>query len=246
MRIPALITVRSASSRLPDKCFLPFGTGSVIEHVVKRAAKGGLDPILCTTVESSDDRIAAIAEARGVKLFRGVVANKLRRWRDCCRAFDLEAFHTVDADDPFFDPEEMADSFALLRNGGWDMVCPSESSASGGGTVGYSLRADAVEKAVAIAGEGEDVDTEMMWWHVDKVPDLRKTTLADRRAGFPSVRLTLDYIEDYWLLASVLRMVSPGAPRADIDALFARNPDLHAVNWFRNGQWAATQATKRV
>lgn len=244
--ITGLITVRSASSRLPSKCYLPFGDGCVLEHVIRRAKAAGIDPIVCTTIEAEDDRIAVIAEAEGARLFRGVVANKLRRWRDCCREFGLDSFHTVDADDPFFDGEEMKASHRMLLDEGWDMVAPTQSSSAGAASVGYSLRAEIIEKAVAIAGEGEDVDTEMMWFHVNKVPGLKSTVLPENRPTPITARVTLDYEEDYWLLVSVLRMVGATASREDVDALFHRNPDLYKVNWFRNDDWAAGQESKKV
>ena len=40
----AIITVRSESSRLPRKCFLPFGKMSVIEHIIKRTKHYNLEP----------------------------------------------------------------------------------------------------------------------------------------------------------------------------------------------------------
>ena len=102
MKIPAFITVRSSSTRLPEKCFLPFGEGSVLEHIIKRVRHYDLDPIICTTIEKSDDPIVELAKKCNVKFFRGPVANKLLRWSQCCEHFDLESFHSVDADDPFF------------------------------------------------------------------------------------------------------------------------------------------------
>ena len=103
MKIPAFITVRSSSTRLPEKCFLPFGTGSVLEHVIRRVKHYDLDPIVCTTTEVTDDTIIELAKKCNVKFFRGPVENKLLRWSQCCEHFDLESFHSIDADDPFFD-----------------------------------------------------------------------------------------------------------------------------------------------
>jgi len=243
--IPCLVTVRSASTRLPSKRFLPFGDGTVLEHVIRRAKHFGLDPIVCTTVEAADDEIAAIARREDVRCFRGSATHKLKRWRDCCRRFDLTAFHSLDADDPFFDGDEVRRSFALLVEG-WDMIAPTPSSLAGGASVGYSLGRAVVEKACAIAGEDDALDTEMMWYYVEKAPDLRKTILSETDDMPVRVRLTLDYEEDYWLLASVLRMTGAFAPRAAISDLFRRNPDLYRINWFRNEEWKAGQIAKEI
>ena len=243
--IPGLVTVRTSSSRLPQKCLLPFGEDcNVLQHILRRARAFGIEPIVCTSVDPGDDVIEALARAEGARCFRGSLVNKLKRWSDCAQAFGLECFHTVDADDPFFDGAEMRRSLALLREGGWDMVAPTESSSAGGASVGYSLTAAVVARAVA--GLDAETDTEMMWYHVAKVPGLKKTVLPEIDPAPVKARLTLDYAEDYWLLDSIRRMVGTLAPRPAVDELLRRNPDLYKINWFRNEEWAAGQAAKRV
>ncbi len=243
MRIPSFITVRTSSNRLPKKCLLPFGNGNVLEHIIRRAKHYNLDVIICTSVDKSDDIIQLIAEKKDVKCFRGSMLNKLKRWRDCCDYFDIEKFHTVDADDPFFDGELMKKSFMLL-NKGYDMVCPTESSSAGAATVGYSLTRDIINKASELTEENED--TEMMWYYVNKVEGLRKIILPEQEPNQIKVRLTLDYEEDYWLLQTVRRIVGNLASRKDVENLFRRNPDLHKVNWFRNEEWKKGQLAKKV
>ncbi len=243
--IPGLVTVRTSSSRLPAKCLMPFGDGgNVLEHIIRRARHAHIDPIVCTSTDPSDDVIEAIAQAEGVRCFRGSLANKLKRWADCATHFGLDAFHSVDADDPFFDGVEMHRSMAFLADGGWDMVAPTESSAAGGASVGYSLTTDIVRRAAQ--GLDDETDTEMMWYHVAKVPGLKKATLPEIDPSPVKVRLTLDYPEDYWLLESIRRMVGNLAPRPAVDDVLRRNPDLYKVNWFRNDEWAAGQAAKKV
>jgi spore coat polysaccharide biosynthesis protein SpsF len=241
--IPGFVTVRTSSTRLPAKCLLPFGGGNVLEHIIFRARAFGVEPIICTSIDDSDDVIEQIAGTEGVRCFRGSLFNKLKRWSDCAAHFSLEAFHTVDADDPFFDGEEMRASMSLLSKGQVDMVCPSIVSSGGGGSVGYSLTADLVKRAVA--GLPDDADTEMMWYYLEKIPGLCRIVLPDNPLTPSRLRLTLDYEEDYWLLESVRRMVGNLAPRCEIDQLFASNPDLHKVNWFRNAEWKMAQMARK-
>ena len=239
--IPAFITVRSQSSRLPNKCFLPFGEGSVIEHVVRRALHFGLDPIICTTREPADDKILELVSAFGVKCFRGPTDNKLLRWIECCKFFRLKAFHSVDADDPFFCGDEVRRSFELLQSG-LDMVAPSPSSSAGGATVGYSLTADIVSRANE--GLTEGTDTEMMWSFIERVPGLNKVVLEDPVIDIIRARLTLDFYEDYVLLETLRLLVGNLATRAEIASVIERNPDLVKVNAFRSAEWSAKQKAK--
>ena len=92
MKISSIVTVRVASSRLPGKCLLQFGKDTVLNFVIKRAIDGGLDPIICTTKNSEDDILEKIGEDFKIKTFRGSVNNKLLRWRDCCKYYNIEKF----------------------------------------------------------------------------------------------------------------------------------------------------------
>jgi spore coat polysaccharide biosynthesis protein SpsF len=240
--ISGLITVRTSSTRLPNKCLLPFGDGNVLEHIIRRTLAYGITPIVCTSIDCSDDIIERIAVKEGVKFFRGSLVNKLKRWSDCAEQFELETFHTIDADDPFFDGDEIKKSMELLRVGLYDVVYPTESSSAGGASVGYSLTAEIVKRASNTIPV--DADTEMMWYYIEKIPNIRMQVLPDEQSLKFSVRLTLDYEEDYWLLCSVRRILGNLALRSEVNKLFLRNPDLYLVNFFRNQEWKSAQLAK--
>jgi len=242
MDISAFITVRTSSTRLPQKCLLPFGDGNVLEHVIRRAKYFKLNPIVCTTDESVDDVIEKIALQEEVPCFRGSTTHKLKRWLDCCDAFGLTSFHSVDADDPFFDGELVKKSMQLLAKG-FDVVAPTISSSNGSATVGYSLTRNIIRRACELT---QSDDTEMMWYYLEKVPGLKKAILPEENVDSIKVRLTLDYEEDYWLLRSVQRILGSLASRQEIDHLFHRNPELHQLNWFRNDEWQQGQLAKRI
>jgi len=241
MKIPAFITVRSSSTRLPEKCFLPFGKGPILEHIIRRVKHYDLDPIVCTTTEDSDDAIVDLAKKCNVKFYRGPIANKLLRWSQCCEYFSLDSFHSVDADDPFFCGDEVKRSHELLQTG-FDMVAPSPSSSSGGATVGYSLTADVVKQASL--GTSDDLDTEMMWSYVEKVSDIKKTILSDPHENVIRDRMTLDYYEDYIFLEAIRLLIGNMGAREDLYNLLKNNPDLSRINAFRSEEWSQNQKEK--
>ena len=241
--VNALITVRSTSSRLPAKCFLPFGGGSVLEHVIRRCLHFDLRPIVCTTRNRDDDAIEVLAIRLGVECYRGPTENKILRWSECCQHFNLDSFHSVDADDPFFDGDEIKASMRLLKEGPYDMVSPTVSSSAGGASVGYSLTAEVVKRASDAIPI--DADTEMMWYYMEKIQNIRTQVLPEEKPLPFKVRLTLDYEEDYWLLESVRRISGNFAKRQEINHLFLTNPDLYKINWFRNEAWQAGQIAKQ-
>ncbi|MDA8687865.1 hypothetical protein N9L98_02245 [bacterium] len=239
--IDVLITVRSNSNRLPNKCFKTFGDYTVIEHVIRRSIHFGLNPIVCTTLEKNDDKIFNLTKKLGIQCFRGPTENKLLRWSQCCKFFNITKFHSVDADDPFFCADEVKRSMNLLKEG-IDVVTPSHSSSSGGATVGYSLTSEIVNRSCR--GLPIKTDTEMMWSYLDKVPGVKKIIMSDPVENNITARLTLDYVEDYILLEAIRLIVGNFANRAQIAKLLNTNPDLKKINDFRTKEWSENQIAK--
>tara|TARA_Y100000768_G_C23980855_1_gene685697 strand:+ start:2141 stop:2893 length:753 start_codon:yes stop_codon:yes gene_type:complete len=242
-KIPGFITVRTSSTRLPNKCFLPFGERcNVLQHIIRRSKHYNIEPIVCTSTDSSDDLIENTAKKEGVKYFRGSLVNKLKRWADCASHFNINAFHTIDADDPFFDGNEIKISMKKLSDGNFDVITPTESSNNGGGSVGYSLKSNIIKKALERIDK--DTDTEMMWVFLEKVKNVKVFNLPENFHRPKKLRLTLDFEEDYHLLKFVQNILGCTVERKKVDDLFFNNPDLHKINWFRNSQWKELQNDK--
>jgi spore coat polysaccharide biosynthesis protein SpsF (cytidylyltransferase family) len=233
--VPGLILVRSTSTRLPRKCFLPFGEGCVLEHVADRAIHFGFDPVICTTDEQADAGIAELSKKKGWKVFRGSTNDKIRRLRDACDALKIEKFVTIDADDPFFDPEADHAIFGML-DGDLDFVTPPQDYYCG--SVGYAVRKPILDRAIK---EFDTSDSEMMWKIIERLSGVRIAEFASPKRDMTQIRLTLDYEEDYHILLAVLRILGHNPKAEDIGALFRRNPDLHKINWFRQNMWKENQ-----
>jgi len=240
MVIHSFVSARINSSRLPNKCLLPFGNCNVLEHGIRRAKENGLNPIVCTPSSNENDLIAEIAMKENVPCFRGHNDDRLRRWLNCALENNIDAFHTVDVDDPFFDPEMMKLSFLTLLENNLDYVEPTKLSSDGNACVGYSLKTSFLLKACSLYSEGEN--SELLWNYLEAVED-RKSEILVQSKNFSSVnaRLTLDYEEDYWLLSSICRILGNQATRKDVDDLLTANPNFKNINWFRNNQWKERQ-----
>jgi len=231
--IPGLILVRTRSTRLPMKCFLPFGDGAVIEHVVRRAEYFGFRPIICTTDHFTDNDLYGLACNNRWEAFRGSEQDKIKRLRDACDHFEIDKFVTIDADDPFFDAALDVAIYEDLKS--YDFVEPPSNYYCG--SAGFGVKKHVLCKAI------EQFDTsksEMMWKLIEKIPDIKIST-KKKPKDMPKIRLTLDYEEDYHILLFVLRMLGPYADSVQIENLFKKNPDLYKINWFREEQWKERQ-----
>jgi len=240
--IYGFITVRTSSTRLPKKCLMPFGKKRVLDHIINRCLAFNIEPIVCTSTHESDNVIYDIAIENNVKCFRGSLVNKLKRWADCAVKFNVNYFHTIDADDPFFDGEEVQLSMNKLINDGFDVVTPTDSSSNGGGSVGYSLKSSIVIKAVK--NLDTNTDTEMMWAFLEKINNIKINNLEENFDRPKKLRLTLDFYEDYVLLKFIVDLLGTETPRSSVDQIFFRNPDLYKLNWFRNSEWKQSQNNK--
>jgi spore coat polysaccharide biosynthesis protein SpsF len=239
----AFLTVRTKSTRLPEKCLLPFGPTNVLGHVISRAKFFNIEPVVCTSLDSSDDKIEDYCRQYNFNFFRGSFENKLTRWLDCARYFDVTNFHTLDVDDPFFDHLQVFESMSMLNSTNMDVVYPTNISSTGSASVGYSIRTRYLEEMSSEILAVEQI--EMVDVFFKKHNFSKNITLTSKYLEMQSVRLTLDYQEDYWLLRFILNECGPNCTRSEIQDLFTRNPDLYKINWFRNSDWEKNQSRIR-
>ena len=96
----AIVTVRNSSSRLPNKAIMKVKSDlKAIEIVIKRAKKTGFPVILATSISKDDDIFEEIAKKNNIEIFRGSLLNKIKRWFDCFKEFDIKNSLLVDGDD---------------------------------------------------------------------------------------------------------------------------------------------------
>ena len=232
----ALILVRVGSTRLPEKCLLPFGNGTVLEHVCRRTEFFGFTPIISTTKDSGDNPVVALGKQNGWQVFCGEIDNKIGRLRDTCDYFGIKKFITIDADDPFFDGKANMESLERLISSNLDMVKPPKDYYCG--SMGFALTLEILERAVK---ERDTSNSEMMWTLIESLNELKYETFSPPIRGMTKIRLTLDFIEDYHILCFILRELGPFVTPEHIKNFFNRNPDLFKLNWFRQEDWAKRQ-----
>lgn len=243
-----LITVRTGSSRLPNKCLLKFGeSNSVLEHIIFRTLDSGINPIVCTSNDSSDDIIEDICFKLGIDIFRGSKENKMQRWLDCANKYNLKYFHTIDADDPFFDGKRMIKSLKLLVKEDLDYVKPSYYSDNGAACEGYSISTKFLEQICSKLDK--DLDTEMAVYYFEKDKNSNKSQLEDPsyaiRFKNQIPRLTLDYFKDYIYLNSLMFLLKKHNNRKVVEQ-YIKDNDLNSINIDLNFEWKAKQLSKKI
>ena len=242
MKINGIILVRSASSRLKNKCYLEFGNTTIIEHIINRCKNYKIKPIICTTKNKEDKKLINIAKKNKIRFFAGSAKNKILRISDCCKKYNIKAFHTIDADDPFFCGLEVKKSFSLL-NKGYQLITPSKSSSSGGASVGFSVVAEIFHEITKNLKKNED--TEMMWnFFKIKKKKIKTKIFPNQKYNIKKCRLTLDYYEDYIFLKIIRDILGNNASRKSIYNLINKMPQLPKINFFRNRELKINQSKK--
>lgn len=245
--IPILLTARTSSSRLPDKVLLRLHQHSVIVHALRRGTGTGRPVILCTTNHPSDDRLAHVAEGEGFGVFRGEASNKLKRWSDAANWLGIDYAHVLDADDPFFDVDEINDSIGLMERTGACLVHTSLRSDAGMGSVGTSFDVSFLHELANRSGKLRHADLDVVpWSHILSSED-GALRMPDRSLGAldSPVRLTLDYPEDLIVLRNIARNVSVEASRLIVEMWVKENPHVATLNQHRTHDFLNRQQRQR-
>jgi spore coat polysaccharide biosynthesis protein SpsF (cytidylyltransferase family) len=244
MRKAIFITVRTVSTRLPEKALLKINERSTIELVIDRVKKSKKAQIivLCTTEAKNDDILCEIAKNNGILFFRGSAEDKLMRWKGAAEKYDVEFFVTSDGDDLLCDPELIDLAFEQYERSGADFI-EGKNVPCGGFT--YGIKVSALNKVCEIK---ESTDTEMMWVYFTdtglfKIEMLQNIPKVLQR---PEIRMTLDYDDDLKFFKIIFDHFAdnPAFTLRDVVKFLDENPDVIKINQYLQERFLDNQRSK--
>jgi len=103
MKVGIISQARMTSTRLPGKVLLPIAGKPVLEYHLERLQQSGYPVLLATTVNTSDDPLAAFAQQHQIPVYRGDEHNVLSRFYEMAKAHQLEVIVRVTSDCPLID-----------------------------------------------------------------------------------------------------------------------------------------------
>jgi len=250
MKKAIFITVRTNSTRLPQKCLLKIGGLTTIQHLIRRVKKSRSADliILCTTELKQDDVLCEIAKKEGIECFKGKEKDKLERWKGAAEKYDIEFFVSVDGDDIFCEPELIDLAFKQYLQDKPDFI-------KGDGVEGvdvpcgaftYAIKTEALDKACQIK---DSDDTEMMWTYFEDTGLFDCQILKNVPAYYksPDIRMTLDYPEDLEFFKSVFKGLQKEGEYfnlKDIIQYLEKHPEIVRINQFLQERFRANQKEK--
>lgn len=246
MKKGIFITVRSDSSRLPNKTYKEICGAKVLEMIIKRAKLSKLADciVVCTTKRSIDDEVVNIAKNMNVEYFRGSLDDKLARWMGAVEKFELDSFATFDGDDLLCAPELIDLGLEQLAKEDSDFLEAPDNLAVGAFT--YCIKSDALKKVCEMKNTE---DTEMMWTYFKDTGKFKCGVLdiQDDIYFMPEARLTLDYQEDFDFFNNIFTHFdnkNNDVALKDVLNYLKKNPDVIKINEFRAKEWKQNQINK--
>lgn len=233
-RVGIVVTAHMGSTRLKNKMLMNIAGKPLIDYSIEVcrdvANKCNAVPILCTSWESARLAEYAATKWNDISVFMGDDRDKIRRYRDCCRNYNLDFIVNIDGDDPFTAADLVAE--CALKCGDYDYIF-DDSMIVGAFTHGMSYRA--LDKICDIK---KTSDTEMVRPYFIDTGLFKCTRIFNDKYGdfWRSWRFTVDYPEDVEFFNTV---ISRGCKT--IGDVLTMIPDSYRINSFRNNDYIARQ-----
>jgi len=213
-RVVALIQARTSSSRLPGKVLLPIGDRPMIARVVDQvsAARRVDRCVVVTSVDVSDDPLAAWLSENGIPFFRGSLDDVLSRFVEAARENDADIVVRLTGDCPLHSGDTIDEVVEAFQAGDFDYACNVDPySRPDGQDVEVMTRA-ALETALQRGTSGPD--REHVTPYVRRAPEVRRLYFQ-HLSGPPGAHLRwtvdnpadLEYVRTIW---SELDRLGPG------------------------------------
>ena len=234
-RVGVVTQARTGSTRLPGKVLIEVAGRTMLDHHLDRLVAAGLDVYVATTDNASDDRVADLAQRRGIAVFRGSEEDVLSRFAGCARAHDLDVVVRVTSDCPLIDGDIVADGvtrFLQLREQHGDDVYLSNTleRTFPRGFDFEVVAAAALQRADREATARRDREHVTPWLYAGphRLPHVVQVRRAVDRSSY---RVTLDTVEDLELIRRLIE--EHAAATLDCDGVIAvldAHPELVALN----------------
>jgi spore coat polysaccharide biosynthesis protein SpsF len=235
-----IVQARMGSSRLPGKVLRVAGAAgtSVLAHVLRRVrrAPSVREVLVATTVEPSDDALAAEAARLGVRVHRGPVDDVLARFHGALVQLESAVLVRVTADCPLLDPDELERVVRVFQDAA-EAGAPLDYVTNQAGLVRRIPRGldvevfsrVALERAQAEATEPGDREHVTPWLY--RVPGRLRTRVTDPEGpARDHLRLTVDTPEDLEVVDAVFRALSDDATTDAVAAFLDAHPEIAAKN----------------
>lgn len=238
-----VVQARMGSSRLPGKIVAPLAGVTLLERVVERILAAGLraEVVVATTTLADDDEVRLLCARRGLRCYSGHPTDLLDRHVGAAESVRADVLVKIPSDCPLIDPQVIRRvvAFAEHHRADYDYVSnlhpPSFPDGNDVEVVPVDLAARA--RREALEPHQREHTTPYFWerpgrYRVGNVAWERGLDFSHRH------RWTVDYPEDYTLVAAVYEALAAGGACFGLDAILAfleAHPEIDALNAHHRG-----------
>jgi len=248
MKIVAVIQARTGSSRLPGKILLKALGQPLLALMLERvrAARQLDEVVVATTSPTADDAIRELARRLDVACVSGHPLDLLDRHLQAAQAAEADAVVKIPSDCPLIDPRVIDEVVGVYQRDAdrYDFVSNLHPATWPDGNDVEVVSRGVLEEAHREAQRGyEREHTTPFVWDRPERYRLGNVTWRPGRDLSASHRLTLDYPEDFQLIARVFEALyqrEQPAPFSvdDIVSYLDAHPDVGALNAaYRGSGW---------
>ncbi|MEO6377343.1 MAG: glycosyltransferase family protein [Caulobacteraceae bacterium] len=227
--ILAVLQARTASTRMPGKVMAPICGEPMIWRQLERirTARSISKVVVATTVEPSDDGLAAFLLGRGVSVHRGEFKNVLGRFLACAEAWDASHVVRLSGDCPLTDPQMIDAAVGLALETGCDYVGNLEQRTYPQGLEVEVIETIALAAADREAWEARDRTDPTLF--VRERPDRFTHACLTQARDLSGLHWSVERPEDFAFVRAAfeaLRPTDPGFGLNEVLELLQRRPDL--------------------
>jgi spore coat polysaccharide biosynthesis protein SpsF (cytidylyltransferase family) len=224
MKTCVFLTTRYGSTRLPKKHLMNIGNETVTDILIERIKSAGL-PVIMTTPCTPEDNLymGSLAKKHGIGYYAGDIDNIIQRHLDCAAMNEVDWIINVDGDDILTCPDLIETVYRTIEGGmggdcihlynyplGMNLIAYRPSRLA---QVNYSKDTNWGAKILALGASGME------------------------GILFNDCRLTLDYIEDYFVIRHIILELGKEADSREICEFMLKHQELCHTNKFRNEEY---------
>jgi len=201
MKIGCLLSIRNKSTRLPGKSLLKLNGFTLVERLIQRLKLAMLPSqvILSTSYHEDDEVLCELARKEGIPFYQGSQQDKLDRYYQTAKKFNLDAVVIVDGDDPLCFPEYIDTVADTLKSKNVDCVY-IEGLPLGAASTGITT--EALKKVLEIKDE-EDTEVWGSYFIGNQFFKSHKIKALAPYISRKEMRLTVDYPDDFELISKI-------------------------------------------
>ncbi len=249
-RTLVVVQARTGSSRLPGKILMPLAGAPLLVRMVERvrAAKTPFDLVVATTTDAADDAVVELCAGAGIDCFRGHPTDLLDRHYQAARAASADVVVKIPSDCPLIDPAAIDRVLAVFHaaHESFDFVSNLHPATYPDGNDVEVMPFGALEIAWREAKKPHEREhTTPFLWDQPQRFRVGNVTWETGLDYSMTHRFTIDYADDYALIAAVYDALyttaRPVFMLGEIVDFLASRPDVAAlnhryagVNWYRH------------